>query len=243
MNQPSLFLATVTLCATATFACGGDSGSKNENVAGASDGTGGASDNTASHTATFGGNTSHQSTNISRGGSTHLGIATHTGGSMNTGGSVNLGGTSSKGGASNSGGSANTGGTSSKGGTSNSGGSTNTGGTSSKAQTGTNSVDMSKLPPASDFAKICTAYRDYQIKVATDCPSGFEKSLTTLFDLTCTVYDSSLSTDCKRIAAGDYQCNMDNNQKVQCLTGGSVPIGSSPAACDALSQAYMNCQQ
>jgi hypothetical protein len=211
---------TVTLCATVTFACGGDTGSKNENVAGASDGTGGASDNVSSQAATYGGKTSQsESTNVPRGGSTHLGVATHTGGSTNAGG------------------------TTSKGGASNSGGSTNAGGATSKTQTGTNSVDMSKLPPASDFAKICTAYRDYQIKVATGCPSGFETSLTTLFDLTCSVYDTSLSTDCKRIAAGDYQCNMDNNQKVQCLTGGSIPIGSSPAACDALSQAYMNCQQ
>jgi hypothetical protein len=238
MNRPSLFLMTVTLCATVTFACGGDTGSKNENVAGANDGTGGASDNVSSQATTYGGKTSQgESTNVSRGGSTHLGIVTH------TGGSTNAGGTTGKGGESNSGGSTNTGGTTGKGGVSNSGGTTNAGGTTGKTQTGTNSVDMSKLPPASDFAKICTAYRDYQIKVATGCPSGFETSLTTLFDLTCSVYDTSLSTDCKRIAAGDYQCNMDNNQKVQCLTGGSIPIGSSPAACDALSQAYMNCQQ
>jgi hypothetical protein len=228
MNRTIILVAAVSLSLSTLTACSGEENGNNENGGGTTSNTGGAANGTG------GGTTSNTG-----------GVANGTGGAANgTGGTTNktvlsssvTGGASShvsttglhQGGASSLGGNGGLGGVA-----------TSTGGSSS---TTTVPIDMSKLPAASEFATICAAYGKYEIDVATDCPTGFETSLTTLFSFACSAYDSSLSNDCKRLAAGTYQCSMDNHQTFQCLTGGEIPVGATPAACKSIEDAFSNCQ-
>ena len=208
MNRTIILVAAVSLSLSTLTACGGEENGNNDNSGGTTGNTGGAANGTG-------------------------GAANGTGGAANgTGGAANgTGGTTSKTVVSSSvtGGATShvsttglhQGGASSLGGNGGLGGvATSTGGSSS---TTTVPIDMSKLPAASEFATICAAYGKYEIDVATGCPTGFGTSLTTLFNFACSAYDSSLSNDCKRLGAGTYQCNMDNHQTFQCLTGGENP--------------------